>query len=146
MPNSAIAEFAFLRNPFRCIPVEHSCLKTGMTQFLRNNMPQEFQFWQGPLPKIKGLAVQVSNSGHAIDLFGGRLDQVGLLEMRSLPNPTNGVVYPVIVCFGNFLSLLSRYHYPTSTMTWTCSYSFFSHVYRKSLRNSEQRIFNYVNL
>ena len=52
MPNSAMAEFAFLRNPFRCIPVEHSCLKTGMTQFLRNNMPQEFQFWQGPLPKI----------------------------------------------------------------------------------------------
>ena len=53
----------------------------------------------------KGLAVQVSNSGHAIDLFGGRLDQVGLLEMRSLPNRTNGVVYPVIVCFSNFLSL-----------------------------------------
>ena len=52
LPNLVIAEFAFLRNPFLCIPVEHSCLKTGMTQFLRNNGLQELQFWQGPLPKI----------------------------------------------------------------------------------------------
>jgi protein transport protein SEC23 len=44
-----------------------------------------FQFYEG-------LAVRASNNGHAIDLFGGCLDQVGLLEMRSLPNSTNGVV------------------------------------------------------
>jgi protein transport protein SEC23 len=40
----------------------------------------------------EGLALQASNNGHAIDLFGGCLDQVGLLEMRSLPNSTNSVV------------------------------------------------------
>ena len=46
-----------------------------------------FQFYEG-------LAVRASNNGHAIDLFSGSLDQVGLLqvEMRSLPNSTNGVV------------------------------------------------------
>ena len=42
--------------------------------------------------KKKGQAVRASNNGHAIDLFGGCLDQVGLLEMRSLPNSTNGIV------------------------------------------------------
>jgi protein transport protein SEC23 len=44
-----------------------------------------FQFYEG-------LAIRASNNGHAIDLFGGCLDQVGFLEMRSLPNSTNGVV------------------------------------------------------
>ena len=44
-----------------------------------------FQFYEG-------LAIRASNNGHAINLFGGCLDQVGLLEMRSLPNSTNGVV------------------------------------------------------
>ncbi|KAG1831523.1 hypothetical protein EV424DRAFT_1534202 [Suillus variegatus] len=40
----------------------------------------------------KGLAKRVSNNGHAVDLFAGCLDQVGLLEMKSLPNSTNGVI------------------------------------------------------
>ena len=44
-----------------------------------------FQFYEGQ-------AVRASNNGHAIDLFGGCLDQVGHLEMRSLPNSTNGIV------------------------------------------------------
>ena len=38
------------------------------------------------------LAKRVSNNGHAVDLFAGCLDQVGLLEMKSLPNSTNGVI------------------------------------------------------
>ncbi|KAJ6524936.1 hypothetical protein B0H19DRAFT_1340023 [Mycena capillaripes] len=40
----------------------------------------------------EGLAKRVSNNGHAVDLFAGCLDQVGLLEMKSLPNSTNGVI------------------------------------------------------
>lgn len=40
----------------------------------------------------EGLAKRASNNGHAIDLFAGCLDQVGLLEMKSLPNSTNGVI------------------------------------------------------
>ncbi|KAG1799771.1 uncharacterized protein HD556DRAFT_1455080 [Suillus plorans] len=40
----------------------------------------------------EGLAKRVSNNGHAVDLFTGCLDQVGLLEMKSLPNSTNGVI------------------------------------------------------
>lgn len=35
---------------------------------------------------------RASNNGHAIDLFAGCLDQVGLLEMKSLPNSTSGVI------------------------------------------------------
>ncbi|KAF9648469.1 hypothetical protein BDM02DRAFT_3144262 [Thelephora ganbajun] len=40
----------------------------------------------------EALAKRVSANGHVVDLFAGCLDQVGLLEMRSLPNSTNGVM------------------------------------------------------
>jgi protein transport protein SEC23 len=40
----------------------------------------------------EALAKRASNNGHAVDLFAGCLDQVGLLEMKSLPNSTNGVI------------------------------------------------------
>ncbi|KIJ14657.1 hypothetical protein PAXINDRAFT_115705 [Paxillus involutus ATCC 200175] len=40
----------------------------------------------------EGLAKRASNNGHVVDLFAGCLDQVGLLEMKSMPNSTNGVI------------------------------------------------------
>ncbi|KAL5499189.1 SEC23 [Sanghuangporus vaninii] len=40
----------------------------------------------------EALARRASANGHAIDLFAGCLDQVGLLEMKSLSNSTNGVM------------------------------------------------------
>ncbi|OBZ67637.1 Protein transport protein SEC23 [Grifola frondosa] len=40
----------------------------------------------------EGLAKRVANNGHAVDIFAGCLDQVGLLEMKSLTNSTNGVI------------------------------------------------------
>ncbi|KAI5982918.1 hypothetical protein EDD15DRAFT_2490078 [Pisolithus albus] len=40
----------------------------------------------------EGLAKRASNNGHKVDLFAGCLDQVGLLEMKSLSDSTNGVV------------------------------------------------------
>ncbi|KIJ36358.1 hypothetical protein M422DRAFT_261312 [Sphaerobolus stellatus SS14] len=40
----------------------------------------------------ESLAKRASNNGHAVDLFTGCLDQVGLLEMKSLPNYTNGII------------------------------------------------------
>ncbi|KIK19832.1 hypothetical protein PISMIDRAFT_13395 [Pisolithus microcarpus 441] len=40
----------------------------------------------------EGLAKWASNNGYVVDLFAGCLDQVGLLEMKSLPNFTNGVI------------------------------------------------------
>ncbi|KAH8113783.1 copii coat protein [Phellopilus nigrolimitatus] len=40
----------------------------------------------------EALARRASTNGHAIDLFAGCLDQVGLLEMRALSNSTNGVM------------------------------------------------------
>lgn len=38
------------------------------------------------------LATRTAHSGHVIDLFVGSLDQVGLLEMKALPNFTGGHV------------------------------------------------------
>ncbi|KAF8130486.1 hypothetical protein K438DRAFT_1912040 [Mycena galopus ATCC 62051] len=40
----------------------------------------------------EGLAKHASNNGHAVDLFAGCLDQVRLLEMKSLSNSTHGVI------------------------------------------------------
>ncbi|KAL7412681.1 hypothetical protein BDY24DRAFT_392338, partial [Mrakia frigida] len=37
-----------------------------------------------------GLAKRASANGHAVDIYAGCLDQIGLLEMRSLCNATNG--------------------------------------------------------
>lgn len=53
-----------------------------MTTFLSIRV---FKFYEG-------LAKRAANNGHAIDLFAGCLDQVGLLEMKSLSNFTNGVM------------------------------------------------------
>ncbi|KAI6116371.1 hypothetical protein F5141DRAFT_1062436 [Pisolithus sp. B1] len=41
----------------------------------------------------EGLTKQTSNNRHLVDLFAGCLDQVGLLEMKSLPNSTNSVIH-----------------------------------------------------
>lgn len=40
----------------------------------------------------EALATRTAHSGHVIDLFVGSLDQVGLLEMKALPNFTGGHV------------------------------------------------------
>lgn len=40
----------------------------------------------------EGLAKRASNAGHAVDLLAGCLDQVGLQEMKSLSNYTNGAM------------------------------------------------------
>jgi protein transport protein SEC23 len=38
----------------------------------------------------EGLSKRASQNGHAVDIYAGCLDQVGLLEMKSLTNATNG--------------------------------------------------------
>ena len=38
------------------------------------------------------MARRASTNGHAIDMFAGCLDQIGLLEMKALSNSTNGVM------------------------------------------------------
>lgn len=40
----------------------------------------------------EALSKRASANGHAIDLLAGCLDQVGLLEMKSLSNSTNGAM------------------------------------------------------
>ncbi|KAI6019045.1 hypothetical protein BKA83DRAFT_4464895 [Pisolithus microcarpus] len=40
----------------------------------------------------EGLAKRASNNGYVVDLFASCPDQVGLLEMKSLPNFTNGII------------------------------------------------------
>ncbi|KAI6095900.1 hypothetical protein EV401DRAFT_1895927 [Pisolithus croceorrhizus] len=41
----------------------------------------------------EGLMKQTSNNRHLVDLFAGCLNQVGLLEMKSLPNSMNGIIH-----------------------------------------------------
>ncbi|KAI8806266.1 hypothetical protein BJ742DRAFT_855267 [Cladochytrium replicatum] len=38
----------------------------------------------------EGLAKRAAEKGHIVDIFVGCLDQIGLMEMKSLPNMTNG--------------------------------------------------------
>ncbi|PPQ87329.1 LOW QUALITY PROTEIN: hypothetical protein CVT25_002079 [Psilocybe cyanescens] len=40
----------------------------------------------------EGLAKRASHNGHTVDVFAGCLDQVGLQEMKYLPNSTNGII------------------------------------------------------
>jgi protein transport protein SEC23 len=40
----------------------------------------------------EALAKRASANGHVVDLLAGCLDQVGLLEMKSLSNSTNGAI------------------------------------------------------
>ncbi|KAG2359577.1 hypothetical protein BDR07DRAFT_1488030 [Suillus spraguei] len=58
----------------------HDIERDGVKHYKR-----ALKFYEGP-------AKRASNNGHAVDLFAGCLDQVGLLEMKSLPNSTNGVI------------------------------------------------------
>lgn len=46
---------------------------------------RHFQFYEG-------LAKRASHNGHTVDVFAGCLDQVGLQEMKYLPNSTNGII------------------------------------------------------
>jgi protein transport protein SEC23 len=40
----------------------------------------------------EGLARRASTNGHAVDIFAGCYDQIGMQEMKSLPNSTGGVM------------------------------------------------------
>lgn len=40
----------------------------------------------------EGLGKRASTNGHTIDIFAGCLDQIGLLEMKSMVNSTGGVM------------------------------------------------------
>jgi protein transport protein SEC23 len=40
----------------------------------------------------EGLSKRVASNGHIVDIFAGCLDQIGLLEMKSLVNMTGGVM------------------------------------------------------
>ncbi|KAH7125115.1 transport protein-like protein sec23 [Dendryphion nanum] len=48
------------------------------------------KYYKKALKFYDGLAKRVSHNGHIVDVFAGCLDQVGLLEMKSLSNSTGG--------------------------------------------------------
>lgn len=61
----------------------------------------------------EGLSKRASQNGHAIDLLAGCLDQVGLLEMKSMPNSTNGAIilsdsFATSIFKQSFLRLLGK--------------------------------------
>lgn len=48
------------------------------------------KYYKKALKFYDSLAKRASNNGHVVDIFAGCLDQVGLLEMKGLPNSTGG--------------------------------------------------------
>jgi protein transport protein SEC23 len=48
------------------------------------------RYYKRALKYYEGLAKRAAGNGHVVDIFIGCLDQVGLLEMKSMPNFTNG--------------------------------------------------------
>lgn len=48
------------------------------------------KYYKKALKFYDTLARRAAHNGHAIDIFAGCLDQVGLLEMKALPNTTGG--------------------------------------------------------
>ncbi|KAM3420557.1 Protein transport protein SEC23 [Cercospora zeina] len=48
------------------------------------------KYYKKALKFYDTLAKRVAHNGHVIDIFAGCLDQVGLLEMKGLPNSTGG--------------------------------------------------------
>lgn len=54
----------------------------------RNNA----KFYQSAVKFYESLAKRASTNGHAVDVFAGCYDQIGLQEMKSLPNSTGGVM------------------------------------------------------
>ncbi|PSN63985.1 protein transport protein SEC23 [Corynespora cassiicola Philippines] len=48
------------------------------------------KYYKKALKFYDSLAKRVSHNGHIVDIFAGCLDQVGLLEMKGLPNSTGG--------------------------------------------------------
>lgn len=58
-----------------------------------HNIEKENAKWYKRAIKFyDGLAKRASQNGHTVDIFAGCLDQIGLLEMKSLVNQTNGVM------------------------------------------------------
>ena len=54
----------------------------------RNNA----KYYQSATKFYESLAKRASSNGHAVDIFAGCYDQIGLQEMKSLPNSTGGVM------------------------------------------------------
>ncbi|KAK4930293.1 GTPase-activating protein S23 [Elasticomyces elasticus] len=48
------------------------------------------KYYKKALKFYDGLSKRVAGNGHIVDIFAGCLDQVGLLEMKGLPNSTGG--------------------------------------------------------
>lgn len=48
------------------------------------------KYYKKALKFYESLAKRAAHNGHAVDIFAGCLDQVGLLEMKGLPNTTGG--------------------------------------------------------
>jgi len=78
--------FALTMILVRFIPMPRYLNIVILTQLDRDNV----KFYKKAVKFYDGLAKRASHNGHIIDIFVGCLDQVGLLEMKSLANNTGG--------------------------------------------------------
>lgn len=71
------------------------------------------KYYKKAVKFYEGIAQRAAKNSHAIDLFGGCLDQVGFLEMKSLPAKTGGVLlltdaFTTTIFQSSFLSLFEK--------------------------------------
>lgn len=113
-PNSAARIMLFVGGP--CTQGPGMVIGTSVKEFIRSH----HDISQGnakTLPKAKKFYTELSGravkNGHAVDIFGCSLDQVGLLEMSSLVRDTGGVCvladgFDTEMFQGSFKSLFER--------------------------------------
>lgn len=71
------------------------------------------KYYKKAVKFYEGIANRAAKNSHSIDLFGGCLDQVGFLEMKSLPLKTGGVLlltdaFTTTIFSNSFLSLFNK--------------------------------------
>lgn len=71
------------------------------------------KYYKKAVKFYESIAQRAAKNCHAIDLFGGCLDQVGFLEMKSLPTKTGGVLlltdaFTTTIFHNSFLSLFEK--------------------------------------
>lgn len=92
-PNESVRMMLFIGGPATKGPGQ--VVTTELCEPIRSHRDIEkntAKWYKGATKFYNTLATRASTNNYAIDIFAGCLDQVGVLEMKSLVNQTNGVM------------------------------------------------------
>lgn len=90
--NSAARIMNFVSGP--CTVGPGLVVSTSQKEFIRSHhdiQNDNARYMANATKHYTGLAAHAAKNGHAVDIFGCSLDQVGLLEMRALVQATGGI-------------------------------------------------------